>query len=421
MKRLRYCVICEKELEPGGRVDKKYCGAGCTQAAYRQRHPEKHRHAADRVNPRRALTEPGDYAGSSLANSVAKLEEENAALRREQAALKSRLVHLERDTSLQAFQSISVERTQARLNAAERTIADLRRSITEWSERAENAEESLAVANGQLAEQKESEQHWRNVADEQARKLSQQRSVTTKLEQALSDANERLAELNESERTLRNRFDEQQRQLNQANESRKVAEQRASKLAQERAEPTRQPVFSSATNAALVPMNPHKAERPEIQVTLTRKKLPWEVPSKADPSVLMPFWSRVNSEGIRWTEEQGREALDRIPSQLYRKGERTKSGGMREWLDANQPLVTKLSEELAKRIICTAHTERKGKQQKATLATLALHDVLDELKRNQPAEADKQAAHAKKWANHYNLLATELVDALSGYYFKPSR
>lgn len=40
-KRLEFCVVCERKLPDGSRIDRKYCSAACIERAYYQRHPEK--------------------------------------------------------------------------------------------------------------------------------------------------------------------------------------------------------------------------------------------------------------------------------------------------------------------------------------------------------------------------------------------
>ena len=75
-------------------MDRKYCGVGCTQAAYRLRHPEKRGSAAGCAVGALVVPLPIRPQSTALAGSAAKLEAENAALRREQAASKARVAQL---------------------------------------------------------------------------------------------------------------------------------------------------------------------------------------------------------------------------------------------------------------------------------------------------------------------------------------
>lgn len=171
----------------------------------------------------------------------------------------------------------------------------------------------------------------------------------------------------------------------------------------------------------MVPLRPPTAGPPTIPSPPRRRMLPWEVPSKADPSVIQPYWGRVGRSGIQWLEEQGVSGLDEVPTQLHRKGNRRISAEMREWIARNRTLVADISKELAGRIICTERGDRRTAKQKSELARLALPDAISDLKRQKPDQAEVIDAHVRQHGSKYTLLTSELIDAFANLRFDESK
>ena len=420
MKRLRYCVICEKELESGGRVDRKYCGVGCTQAAYRLRHPEKRGSAAGCAVGALVVPLPIRPQSTALAGSAAKLEAENAALRREQAASKARVAQLERSGLEQQAQHAEIEEIATKLKDAERVMAELRRELTQQSDRADRVEELLAQEQRRTAELSSAVRSSQDETDEQAATINELRTAISKLQQALSEANQRIAQLEKRDQRWRDSADAQRRALDVTRRETEAAGQRAQSLAATASELT-QHTPNHIEIVSVVPLRPPPPSPSAIPSPPRRRMLPWEVPSKADPAVIQPYWCRVGRSGIQWLEEQGASGLDEVPTQLYKKGNRRVSAEMREWIARNRTLVADISKELAGRIICTERGSRRTAEQKSELAKLALPDAISDLKRQKPDQTEVIDAHVRQHASKYTLLTSELIDAFANLRFDESK
>lgn len=420
MKRLRYCVICEKELEPGGRVDKKYCGVGCTQAAYRLRHPEKRGPAAGRAVGALAVPLPSRSQWVALAGSASKLAEENAVLRREQAALKDRVAHLERSVWDQQAQHAEIEEVATKLKDAERVVAELRRELTQQRDRADRVDELLAQEQRRTAELSSAVRSCQDEADEQAETIQELRTAISKLQPALSEAAQRIVQLEKRDPRSRDSADSLRRVLDVTQRDIEVAGHRAHSQAATESE-MKQHAPNHTEVVSLVPLRPAAVGPPTIPSPPRRRMLPWEVPSKADPSVIQPYWGRVGRSGIQWLEEQGVSGLDEVPTQLHRKGNRRISAEMREWIARNRTLVADISKELAGRIICTERGDRRTAAQKSELARLALPDAISDLKRQKPDQAEVIDAHVRQHGSKYTLLTSELIEAFANHRFDESK
>lgn len=353
MKRLRYCVICEKELEPGGRVDRKYCGVACTQAAYRLRHPEKQRPVAGRVRVHAAAVVRGQRTAGGLADSVAQVEEENASLRRELAALKARVAQQERATSGASDISRQLARERARAEQAESSVAELRAELMRAQQAGHGPGAEPIRQGGAGGERRHSlTQPSRRQERERASEQAALPATLQVVAAVVDDGPERVA----------------------------------------------------STTA--------RAGQPEA----VRAPFPWEVPQTGASSDWMPYWG-TSDDTIRWLEKEGKAALAMIPTQIYNRGERLKAREMREWIQSDPTFINELAEELAGRIVCTRRSERKNKQQKDQLALLAFRDAVDYLKKHSPERAERFDRDYSAHAETYEWMAREFVDAIEDRYF----
>lgn len=420
MKRLRYCVICEKELEPGGRVDKKYCGVGCTQAAYRLRHPEKRGTAAGRAVGALVVPLPNRPQSVAQVGSTAKLEAENAELRREQAALKDRVAYLERSGLEQQAQHAEIEKVATKLKDAERVMAELRRELTQQRDRTDTVEALLAQEQRRTVELSSAVRTCQDETDEQAVTIIELRTAISKLQQALGEAAQRIAQLEKRDQRWRDSAESPRRVLDVTQRDTEFVGHRAHSQVATESE-LKQHAPNHAEVVSLVPLRATAVGPPTSPSPPRRRMLPWEVPSKADPSVIQPYWGRVGRSGIQWLEEQGVSGLDEVPTQLHRKGNRRISAEMREWIARNRTLVADISKELAGRIICTERGDRRTAEQKSELAWLALPDAISDLKRQKPDQAEVIDAHVRQHAGKYTLLTSELIEAFANHRFDESK
>ena len=90
---------------------------------------------------------------------------------------------------------------------------------------------------------------------------------------------------------------------------------------------------------------------------------------------------------------------------------------MREWIESSPAFVSELAEELAGRIVCTRRSERRSRQQKDQLATLAFRDSVAYLKKLNPQEAARFDQAYRAQADMYDGMAREFVDAVESLYF----
>lgn len=147
-----------------------------------------------------------------------------------------------------------------------------------------------------------------------------------------------------------------------------------------------------------------------------RAPFPWEIPDPTVPNRWTAYW-QTSDDAISWLEKEGRKALGTVPTQIYNRGERTRAREMRDWIESSPAFVSELAEELAGRIVCTRRSERRSRQQKDQLATLAFRDSVAYLKKLNPQEAARFDQAYRVQAEMYDWLAREFVDAVESLYF----
>jgi hypothetical protein len=108
--------------------------------------------------------------------------------------------------------------------------------------------------------------------------------------------------------------------------------------------------------------------------------------------------------------DQAAKALADLSSAIYRRGERRLAAEVRQWTEGpDQALIVELNVELVARIISTPRSQRRTKQQKDTLARLALQNTL-EFMAFWKGDAEEQRRRVQENYDRYQLLARELVE-----------
>ncbi len=408
MKRLRYCVICEKELEPGGRVDRKYCGVGCTQAAYRLRHPEKQRPSAGSSRAEATADRGGHRSAGRLADSVARLEDQNENLRRELATLKARIAQMER--SEPASPTVLVGVAAREDGAVSATTVDSRQLARERA-RADQAESSVVDLRAELAKAHEAVRSRQTDLDDKERQIERLETELGTSKDALTATRTELDRLRTREKSARQSGTGGARgqvatEPSGSQHRGQAREESAPYVGIQLVAMPEEPPIERVTGTTTQPPPPSGIRAP----------FPWEIPDPKNPNRWIPYW-QTSEDKISWLEKEGRKALGSVPTQIYNHGERTRAREMRDWIESSPAFVSELAEELAGRIVCTRRSERRSRQQKDQLATLAFRDSVAYLKKLNPQEAARFDQAYRAQADMYDGMAREFVDAVESLYF----
>lgn len=340
-------------------MDKKYCGAGCSNASYRMRHPEKRRPAVGPVQDHVAVVVRGHRPAGRLADSVAQIEGENASLRRELASLKARIADMERSVStLHVTERRGVPTKDSPIAAS----VDVQRQLERERVQLAQAESIIAALRAELAAERQVAQTREDDQKATECKAAQLQTELSSTTQALTAARAELSRI----RARR----EPARPEPTATENR-CTTARSSRMPEPN--PPEDAPFARLTLVAMAteesPESVASIPSRQPQRAAPRAPFPWEVPNPDKPDRWMPYWQTSGAD-IPWLEKEGRAALREIPTQIYNRGERLKAREMRDWIESSPIFVGELAEELAGRIVGTRRAERKSRQQKDQLSIL---------------------------------------------------
>lgn len=441
MKRRLDCALCGRALPTGCRIDKRYCDQRCVELAYYDRHPEKRAQKLAKLRGPRsaaALRTRQPEVGPAL---VERVEAAQASTRQELGAVRERLAQMEAllRSPGRAMQDARPVPTAVQDGAAVRKVAELQAALQAERNHTEQLEQEQARLEGEI-EELEKQLRDRPVADAgSARELSKARDAAAKAEQrnreleaALKQAQPgtlRLVttapESTVALETARKQIAELDAKLQAATQRAHVAAQRQEEADRELSE-LRQAVANAKTQAeaqarrlteaqqALRESEQRAAKAAQKDKPQSSARLPWTIPSPDDPHRFIPRWDPWKGDYLNNLGELTELAMEAVPGQLWKGGNRKLSQEMREWLDAPPPLLRRLSQFMVLRILCTPPAERRSDKQREVLGEAVLADSIASLRNRHPELAAQLTQEVSAHQENYQFFAVELVLACVG-------
>lgn len=441
MKRRLDCAFCGRALPAGCRIDKRYCDQRCVELAYYDRHPEKRAQKLAKLRgPRNAaaLRTHQPEVGPAL---VERVEAAQASTRQELGAVRERLAQMEAllRSPGRATQDARPVPNAAQDGAAVRKVAELQAELQAERNRTEQLEQKQAKLEGEI-EELEQQLRDRPVADAgSARELSKARDAAAKAEQRIRELEAALKQAQPGTvrlvtaasdstvalQTARKQIAELETKLQTAAQRANVAAKRQEDADRELSE-LKQAIASAKTQAEAQAQRLSETQKAlrEAEQRATKlgsqdkphssARLPWTIPSPDDPHRFIPRWQVENGDAFPDLGEKTDQAMEAVPEQLWKGGNRKLSQEMREWLDSPPPMLRRLSQQMVLRIICTPPAERRSDKQREVLGEAVLADSIADMRNRHPELAARLAQEVSTHQENYEFFAVELVLACVG-------
>ncbi len=138
---------------------------------------------------------------------------------------------------------------------------------------------------------------------------------------------------------------------------------------------------------------------------------PWEYPGERPGQPPVPKWNYWQPDIIARMRVSAQRVFDRIPTEIYKFGQRKQAALIRDWLadPKDASFLREVAHRLVFRIVCTLRRQRKTEHQTETLAALALDDTIASIQAEQPEYSEFVKRELADHRNAYARLAQELV------------
>ena len=436
MERRLDCVFCGRDLPAGCRMDKRYCDQRCVEHAYYQRHPEKRAQKLAKVRGPRVSTGMRTHRPESAPALVETVVNAQESTRQELAAVRERLAQLE--ALLRSLSHVGKESSPsaspAKDDTTARKLAEIEQVLKTERLRADAAERDKETLGEQIEELNQELEETQLKGDALRRELTLVRDAANRSEQRVRELE--LARKQPQGGVARPfsagpdptvAHDAARRQIAELEKNLKAANQRESAAIerQEAAERELSDLRRAVADAKELSENQARQLR-ESQHALREAKqravkaeqkakpqssarLPWMVPLPNDPHRFIPRWEPWPQGELDNLGELTDEAMEAVPGQLWKGGNRKLSQEMKEWLESPPPQLRRLSEMMVLRILCTPLAERRSEKQKEVLGEAVLADAIAHLSSRRPELAAALQEEVATHSENYSFFAEELV------------